>query len=169
MSTSGSSTPTTTAISGARLTNEDGTLLTDLTTYLSKADACKSQPSPVVCLEAADRTLGRQIHDYANKLAGGGSFGAKAADVTAPERRPDAGEQLEILGDASRPGQLRPGPQHLQRERRHHVVSESRGRRPRSESQLSRRRAQEAPTVTVKFLVTSMPGVITTFLAGEVD
>jgi hypothetical protein len=101
VSTSGSSTPTTTAISGAQLKQEDGTLLSDLTTYLSKADACKSQSSPVVCLEGADRALGGQIHDYANKLASGGSFGAKAADVTAARNSAQLlANSMEILGDA---------------------------------------------------------------------
>jgi hypothetical protein len=101
VSTSGSSTPTTTAVSGAQLKNEDSTLLSNLTTYLSKANACKSQSSPVVCLEAADRALGGQIHDYANKLAGGGSFGAKAADVTAARNSAQLlANSMEILGDA---------------------------------------------------------------------
>jgi hypothetical protein len=101
VSTSGSSTPTTTAISGAQLKNEDSSLLSNLSTYLSKADACKSQSNPVVCLEAADRTLGGQIHNYANKLASGGSFGAKAADVTAARNSAQLlANSMEILGDA---------------------------------------------------------------------
>jgi hypothetical protein len=100
-STSGSSSPTTTATSGAQLQNEDITLLSNLTAYLSKADGCKRRSSPVVCLEAADRTLGGQIHDYANTLAGGGSFGAKAADVSgARDSSQLLANSMEILGDA---------------------------------------------------------------------
>ena len=41
---------------------------------------CVRKPNPVVCLEAADRTLGGQIHDYANVLAvGHGVHGAAGA------------------------------------------------------------------------------------------
>jgi hypothetical protein len=73
--------------------------------YLSKAEACKSQSSPVVCLEAADRTLGGKIHDYANTLARDGNFGAKAADVTAARNSAQLlANSMEILGDA-RPSQ----------------------------------------------------------------
>jgi hypothetical protein len=79
----------------------DLTLLSNLTAYLSKADGCKRRSSPVVCLEAADRTLGGQIHDYANTLAGGGSFGAKAADVSgARDSSQLLANSMEILGDA---------------------------------------------------------------------
>ncbi len=101
VSTSGSTTATTTEISGTQLKREDATLQSNLTTYLSKANACKGQSSPVVCLEAADRMLGGQIHDYANKLAGGGNFGAKAADVTAARNSAQLlANSMEILGDA---------------------------------------------------------------------
>jgi hypothetical protein len=101
-SASGSGSPTTTtAPSGAELRNDDTTLLANLTTYLSKANACKTQSSPVVCVEAADRTLGGQIHDYANKLAGGLVSGAKAADVTAARNSAQLlANSMEILGDA---------------------------------------------------------------------
>jgi hypothetical protein len=96
---SGSSTSV--APSGAQLRNDDTTLLANLTTYLSKATACKTQSSPVVCLEAADRALGGQIHDYANKLAGGVVSGAKVADVTAARNSAQLlANSMEILGDA---------------------------------------------------------------------
>jgi UDP-N-acetylglucosamine 2-epimerase len=81
--TAGSGTQGNSVTSSAQLEKNDATILGDLTTYLSSVNACKSQSSPVVCVEAADRTLGGQIHDYANKLASGASDGAKAADVTA--------------------------------------------------------------------------------------
>jgi hypothetical protein len=72
-----------------------------LSTYLSKVTACKSASSPVVCVEAADRALGGQIHDYANKLAASGAYGAKAADVTAARNSAQLlANSMEILGDA---------------------------------------------------------------------
>ena len=87
--------------SSAQLKTDDSTILSNLTTYLSKANACKSQSSPVVCLETADRALGGQIHDYANKLAAGGNYGAKAADVTAARNSAQLlANSMEILGDA---------------------------------------------------------------------
>ena len=85
----------------AQLKTDDTTILSNLTTYLTTTGACKSQSSPVVCVEAADRTLGGQIHDYANKLAAGGNFGAKAADVTATRNSAQLlANSMEILGDA---------------------------------------------------------------------
>ena len=71
--------------------------------YLSTSTSskCTRASSPVVCLETADRTLGGQVHDYANVLAVGHGF-------LAPGRRPERGARrgatlansLEILGDA---------------------------------------------------------------------
>jgi hypothetical protein len=89
------------APASAQLKNADATILDNLTTYLSKANACKSQASPVVCLETADRTLGGQVHDYANKLATGTNFGAKATDVTGARNAAQLlANSMEILGDA---------------------------------------------------------------------
>ena len=100
-SASGSGFSTSTAPSGSELKNQDSTLLANLTTYLSKANACKTQSSPVVCVEAADRTLGGQIHDYANRLAAGSASDAKAADVTAARNSAQLlANSMEILGDA---------------------------------------------------------------------
>ncbi len=98
---SGSNAPSSTTTSSAQLRNDDTTVLANLTTYLAKANACKSQSSPVVCLEAADRALGGQIHDYANKLAGGRGYGAGTADVTAARNSAQVlANSMEILGDA---------------------------------------------------------------------
>jgi hypothetical protein len=99
--TAGSGTSGNAVTSSAQLAKEDSTILSNLTTYLSAVNACKSQSSPVVCVEAADRTLGGQIHDYANKLAAGGAGGAKAADVTAARHSAQLlANSMEILGDA---------------------------------------------------------------------
>ena len=99
--TTGSGTPGNAVTSSAQLAKEDSTILSNLTTYLSTVSACKNQSSPVVCVEAADRTLGGQIHDYANKLAAGGAEGAKAADVTAARNSAQLlANSMEILGDA---------------------------------------------------------------------
>jgi hypothetical protein len=99
--TAGSGTQSNSVTGSAQLEKSDSTILGDLTTYLSAVNACKSQSSPVVCVEAADRALGGQIHDYANKLASGGSDGAKAADVTAARNSAQLlANSMEILGDA---------------------------------------------------------------------
>ena len=78
--------------------------------------------SPVVCLEAADNTLGDKIHDYANLLAASRGFTVPAADLTTTLNAAQTlANSLEILGDArADAGQLQPGAQHLQRQRRHH-------------------------------------------------
>ncbi|HSZ37135.1 MAG TPA: hypothetical protein VK773_08595 [Acidimicrobiales bacterium] len=83
------------------LKSEGTTLLSQLTTYASKAAACKSASSPVACLEHADLTLGNQIHAYANMLAVGRGFSAPQGDiVTARNAAQTLANSLEILGDA---------------------------------------------------------------------
>jgi hypothetical protein len=100
-SESGSGSSTSVATSSAQLRSDDTTVSSSLSTYLSKVTACKSASSPVVCVEAADRALGGQIHDYANKLAASGAYGAKAADVTAARNSAQLlANGMEILGDA---------------------------------------------------------------------
>jgi hypothetical protein len=55
----------------------------------------------VVCLEAADRKLGGQIHTYANVLAVGHGFTPPPADLTAARNKAQTlANSLEILGDA---------------------------------------------------------------------
>jgi hypothetical protein len=79
-----------------------GTLVEhQMTAYQSAAQKCQTASSPVVCVEAADRTLGGQIHDYANMLAVGQGFSAPAGVLA--KARNDAqtlANSLEILGDA---------------------------------------------------------------------
>ncbi len=85
----------------ASLRNADRSAQSALHAYLEKATQCKTASSPVVCLEAADRTLGNKIHDYANVLATGHGFSAPPPALTAAR---NAGQtlanSLEILGDA---------------------------------------------------------------------
>jgi hypothetical protein len=86
---------------GSSLQRAGATLLDNLTAYGSKAAACKAASSPVVCLEGADRTLGGQVHTYANLLAVGKGITAPQGNVLAA--RNDAqtlANSLEILGDA---------------------------------------------------------------------
>ena len=60
-----------------------------------------SGTNPVVCLEAADRTLGGKIHAYANVLAAGRGFTAPEADLAAARNAAQTlANSLEILGDA---------------------------------------------------------------------
>jgi hypothetical protein len=83
------------------LHKEGATVLSQMTAYASKAAACKSASSPVVCIEHADLTLGNQVHDYANLLAVGKGFTAPQNDiVNARNSAQTLANSLEILGDA---------------------------------------------------------------------
>ena len=79
-----------------------GTLVElQLAAYQRTAQRCQTAASPVVCVEAADRTLGGQIHTYANLLAVGRGFTVPAGVLASA--RNDAqtlANSLEILGDA---------------------------------------------------------------------
>jgi hypothetical protein len=79
-----------------------GTLVQhQMAAYQAAAPKCQSEQSPVVCVEAADRTLGGQIHTYANLLAVGRGFTAPAGVVaTARNDAQTLANSLEILGDA---------------------------------------------------------------------
>jgi len=73
----------------------------DMTQYLAAVPRCQQQTTPVVCVEAADRTLGGEVHTYANVLAVGHGFSAPAADLTAARNAAQSlANSLEILGDA---------------------------------------------------------------------
>jgi len=77
------------------------TLLAQVGAYQLTSNRCASQANPVVCLEAADRTLGGQIHTYANVLAVGHGFTPPPADLTAARNKAQTlANSLEILGDA---------------------------------------------------------------------
>ena len=85
----------------SRLQSAGATLLSNMSNYEAKATSCKSASSPVVCLEGADRTLGDQVHDYANMLAVGKGFSAPQQDLlTARNSAQTLANSLEILGDA---------------------------------------------------------------------
>jgi len=72
-----------------------------MTAYAANTHGCTAAPSPVVCLETADRSLGNQIHTYANLLAVGHGFSAPHGDLTAARNRAQTlANSLEILGDA---------------------------------------------------------------------
>ena len=77
------------------------TLMAHLRTYQAQAAKCKTASSPIVCLEAADRSLGGQIHDYANLLAVGHGFHAPQAELLdARNAAQTLANSMEILGDA---------------------------------------------------------------------
>ncbi len=85
----------------ARLAEAGTTVQQDMARYLSTVQQCTKAQSPVVCLEQADRTLGGQIHDYANFLAVGHGFRAPAAALTTARNAAQTlANSLEILGDA---------------------------------------------------------------------
>jgi hypothetical protein len=84
-----------------RLKEAGATLRSQITAYGATTRHCATQPSPVVCVETADRALGGQIHTYANLLAVGHGFTAPAADLTAARNSAQTlANSLEILGDA---------------------------------------------------------------------
>lgn len=77
------------------------TVLAQVGAYQSTSRGCAAQANPVVCLEAADRKLGGQIHTYANVLAIGHGFTPPQADLTAARNKAQTlANSLEILGDA---------------------------------------------------------------------
>jgi len=77
------------------------TVLAQMASYQLAAHRCASQPNSVVCLEAADRMLGGQIHTYANVLAVGHGFTTPPADLSnARNQAQTLANSLEILGDA---------------------------------------------------------------------
>jgi hypothetical protein len=85
----------------AKLKGADDTVLTAVHDYQAKATSCKAASNPVVCLEAADRALGGQIHTYANLLAVGHGFTAPPTDLTTARNTAQTlANSLEILGDA---------------------------------------------------------------------
>jgi len=85
----------------ASLQKAGSTLLAHLRTYEARAAECKTASSPVVCLESADRTLGGQIHSYANLLAVGHGFHAPQADLVDTRNAAQTlANSMEILGDA---------------------------------------------------------------------
>ncbi len=72
-----------------------------LAAYVRTAAGCPGAASPVVCLEAADRTLGQQVHTYANVEAVGHGFTAPPELLsTARNQAQTLANSLEILGDA---------------------------------------------------------------------
>ena len=84
-----------------RLKQAGVSVLSRIGAYSLTTPHCTTQPSPVVCVEAADRTLGGQVHTYANLLAVGRGFHAPASDLTAARNSAQTlANSLEILGDA---------------------------------------------------------------------
>jgi hypothetical protein len=85
----------------AALESASKTVQSAMTVYLAAVGACGQMSSPVVCLEAADRTLGDKIHAYANLLARREPVTAPRADLTtALNSAQTLANSLEILGDA---------------------------------------------------------------------
>ena len=85
----------------ASLGSADATVERAMTDYLAQANSCTKAGSPVVCLEAADRRLGGQIHTYANLLVVGHGFTVPQGDLTAARNSAQTlANSLEILGDA---------------------------------------------------------------------
>jgi hypothetical protein len=85
----------------ARLEAAGTTVQRQMAAYQAATQQCTTAASPVVCVEAADRTLGGQIHTYANLLAVGKGFTAPAgALASARNNAQTLANSLEILGDA---------------------------------------------------------------------
>jgi len=85
----------------ASLKAADTAVQTAMTGYAAEVDRCTAAPSPVVCLETADRTLGNQIHTYANLLAVGRGFSAPRGELAVARNAAQTlANSLEILGDA---------------------------------------------------------------------
>jgi hypothetical protein len=100
----------------ATLVRAGRTVQAAMTRYRAAVGGCAEKSSPVVCLEAADRTLGDEIHAYANLLARHQPGTAPPSGLhTALNAAQTLANSLEILGDAQ--------PTHLQRQRGHHPAA----------------------------------------------
>jgi hypothetical protein len=100
-SKAGTTASTTPQEADAALESSGKTVLSAMSAYQRAVNGCARQSSPVVCLEAADHTLGDKIHAYANLLARHEPFTAPRADVTrALNSAQTLANSLEILGDA---------------------------------------------------------------------
>ncbi|HTU39806.1 MAG TPA: hypothetical protein VMF35_17535 [Acidimicrobiales bacterium] len=98
---SGSGSGSSSESADARLAQAGTTVQQQMTQYEAAAQKCKSESSPIVCLEKADRTLGGQVHDYANVLAVGHGFTAPESSLSAARNAAQLlANSLEILGDA---------------------------------------------------------------------
>ncbi len=85
----------------ASLKAADTTVQKAMTAYGAGVNRCEAAPSPVVCLETADRALGNRIHTYANLLAVGHGFSAPRGELTVARNTAQTlANSLEILGDA---------------------------------------------------------------------
>ena len=85
----------------AALKSADKSVQSAMQLYLAAVGGCAQKTSPVVCLEAADHTLGDKIHAYANVLARHEPFTAPQAAVSAALNSAQTlANSLEILGDA---------------------------------------------------------------------
>jgi hypothetical protein len=100
-SSSGSAAGTTPQQADAALRSADTSVQSAMQLYLTAVGGCAQKASPVVCLEAADHTLGDKIHAYANLLARHEPFTApRAAVTTTLNSAQTLANSLEILGDA---------------------------------------------------------------------
>jgi hypothetical protein len=101
-SSGGSTSKTTTPQQAdAALKSASTSVQSAMATYLTTMSGCAKQANPVVCLEAADHTLGDKIHAYANVLAGHHHFSAPQADLSQTLNAAQTlANSLEILGDA---------------------------------------------------------------------
>ena len=89
------------ASSDAKLKTAGATVQRQIAAYRAATQRCTGASSPVVCIEAADRTLGGQVHTYANLLAVGKGFAAPAGLLTSARNEAQTlANSLEILGDA---------------------------------------------------------------------
>jgi hypothetical protein len=85
----------------ATLVRAGRTVQAAMTRYRAALGGCAEKSSPVVCLEAADRTLGDEIHAYANLLARHQPGTAPPSGLhTALNAAQTLANSLEILGDA---------------------------------------------------------------------
>jgi hypothetical protein len=85
----------------AKLKEAGASVLAQMKAYQQTTHNCAAKQNPVVCVEAADRTLGGQIHTYANLLAVGHGFTAPVTDLSSARNAAQTlANSLEILGDA---------------------------------------------------------------------
>jgi hypothetical protein len=86
----------------ATIAKADRTALTQVSHYDTATRSCHSATHPAACEEKADRTLGDQIHAYANLVGSEDAPGIAATDVNgARNAAQSSANRLENIGDAA--------------------------------------------------------------------
>jgi hypothetical protein len=83
------------------LVDKNNALLSQISHYNSTVKSCPSAKSPTTCLEAADRALGDQVHNYANYMTQIAQLGSRGKDVAKTlNAAQNTANAFELVGDS---------------------------------------------------------------------